>query len=155
MKDRFDYDPVTGVFRYRRKISNKSAGTVAGTIAHNGYCDISIDGQKYGAHRLAWFWMTGEWPLHEVDHRNRKQADNRWRNLRPATRLQNMANSKVKKSNRTGLKGVQYYRRGNKFCALIRKHGKRVYLGSFETAAEAHAVYMAAATDFHGSYAPQ
>ncbi len=36
--------------------------------------------------------MTGEWPVYEVDHINRKRHDNRWLNLRDIEHDANCAN---------------------------------------------------------------
>ncbi len=150
-----DYDPATGMFRWRVKRHRVKAGTVAGCLHGTGYVVISADGQIYLAHRLAWLWMTGKWPSDDIDHANLDRSDNRWSNLREATRSQNRANAPIHAHNKVRLKGV--YRAPAKldkpFRAEIRKDGKRYFLGYFKTKEEAHAAYGAAATSLHGEFA--
>lgn len=156
LKSILDYDPETGVFTWRRRSdvpkewNTKYAGTKAGSPEPvSGYERISIGDRIFKAHRLAWVWMTGDSPEHEVDHINCDRMDNRWCNLREATHSQNRANIATWGS--LGLKGVTQY--GNRFMAKITKHGKYYYLGTFDSPEEAHAAYMKAARELHGEFA--
>lgn len=89
----------------------------------------------------------------EIDHVNQDRFDNRRINLRLATRSQNMHNSNAHRNNTSGFKGVYYYRRHDRWRAVIRIPGKRITLGSFKTAEEAGAAYAAAASKLHGEFA--
>lgn len=82
------YNPITGVFTRLQRKGNFKAGSVAGTLA-NGYIQIRIDKIYYLGHRLAWLYMTGNWPTFEVDHRDMVRSNNIWTNLREATSGQN------------------------------------------------------------------
>ena len=62
---------------------------IAGSVTGVGYRQIQIDGIFYYASRLAWFYMTKEWPEFIVDHENENKEDNSWDNLREATDSQN------------------------------------------------------------------
>jgi len=78
------YDPATGVFTRQVDRGGRGgrAGAIAGTPDGLGRINISIHSVLYKAHRLAWLYMTGEWPLHPVAHLNHDLSDNRWENLR-------------------------------------------------------------------------
>jgi hypothetical protein len=54
--------------------------------------------------------MTGRHPKEEVDHRNGNSLDDRWSNLREATRYQNEANKGPYRNNASGLKGIRNHR---------------------------------------------
>jgi hypothetical protein len=95
--------------------------------------------------------MTGSWPEADIDHINRDRADNRWENLRPATRGENLRNAKTRRHSRTGVKGVAAH--GLRFAAYIRLEGKKKHLGVFDTADEAHAAYLASARENFGRFA--
>jgi hypothetical protein len=87
------YDPSTGAFTWRVAPNRRIiAGSVAGVTETNGYRRIRIDGRQYGAHRLAWLYMHGEFPPNDIDHINRTRDDNRSTNLRAVTRKENMTN---------------------------------------------------------------
>lgn len=149
------YDPATGIFTWKARPGVR-AGKQVGTVNRHGYVAGAILRKKYDLHRVAWFYMTGSWPS-EVDHRNRKKADNRWRNLREATRPQNSMNCDVVRS-KTGFKGVTMLaptRDGRiRFKAqLSRKGTTNGYLGTFDTPEEAHATYVRAAKAAYGEFA--
>jgi HNH endonuclease len=82
LRERLHYDAETGVFTRRVGSSNARAGDVAGSVHSTGYVRISIDGGKYTAHCLAWFYVHGVWPSDQIDHINRNRSDNRIANLR-------------------------------------------------------------------------
>jgi hypothetical protein len=94
--------------------------------------------------------MTGAWPPNDVDHINGVRDDNRWTNLRLATRAENLRNMKAK-TNKTGLKGV--YLNAGRYTARIRHNYTSHYLGRFDTPEEAHAAYRKAADALHGEFA--
>jgi hypothetical protein len=94
LREVLNYDQHTGVFTWRVSPSNNvRVGARAGNVDTQGYRLISVDAKLYRANRLAWLYMTGEWPLTPLDHINCVRDDERWANLRPATVRQNNANS--------------------------------------------------------------
>ncbi|WP_318761860.1 HNH endonuclease [Aminobacter niigataensis] len=149
LKELLHYDPKTGIFTSMVQRSVQPAGAIAGTVDDDGYIRISIRGGKYRAHRLAFLYMTGSFPDREVDHRDRVRTNNAWSNLRTATPSQNGANKASSSS--AGLKGVQSTK--SAFVARIKHNGVRKYLGSFQTAEQAHLAYCRAANDLHGEFA--
>jgi hypothetical protein len=104
------------------------------------------------AHRVAWLYMTGEWPSECVDHINGDKLDNRWCNLRAATHTQNNQSSFDKK-NSLGLRGVTKHFRGG-FRATIKVSGKQRSLGYFRCPAAAHFAYIVAADDLFEEFSP-
>ena len=149
------YDPETGVFSWRVVRPKCRAGDRIGTLRDDGYLQAGILGKSYLLHRLAWFYMTGRWPA-LIDHRNRKKADDRWRNLREATNGQNLTNSDLIRSN-SGFRGVFALppRKGGepRYKAHISLQDRSTHLGIFDTPEEAHAAYVRAAQAHHGEFA--
>lgn len=142
LKSLLDYNPDTGVFTWLKPDSVRvKVGDVAGGV-RKGYIQINVLGRRYPAHRLAWYFCTGEWPLNLIDHKDRNPLNNRIANLRPATQKQNAENSKDRVS-KTGKRGVIELPSG-RFSASIKSNGKRKHLGVFGTAEEAHAKYLEA-----------
>lgn len=148
-----DYDPSTGVFRWKVNYSQARRGDIAGSLNQYGYRRITIDRLKLLAHHLAWFLVKGHWPSGDVDHRNLKPDDNWIDNLRLATRSQNMGNTPVHRDNRSGFKGVWLDKRRAKYCAQICVRGVKRSLGSYDTPEAAHAAYCAAAQNSFGDFA--
>lgn len=137
--------------------SKVKVGDVAGTMMSDGYRSITINSKMHKEHRLAWLYMTGEWPSKKMDHINRNRGDNRWANLRLATYSENTANRTG--HNRYGFKGVST----NSRCVTkpyraqieVRENGRRksISLGTFKTALEAHEAYMTALKVRHPEHA--
>lgn len=149
---KFVYDPLTGQFSYRHQCGRWGripAGTPCGIRMNTGYISIPIGYKKYLAHRLAWFYMTGEWPKEQVDHLNCIRDDNRWINLREATGAINTQNERRPRSSnvRTGFLGVRPS--GRKFSSVITVGGKPKYLGTFESAELAYDAYVTAKRKYH------
>lgn len=150
------YDPDAGILSWKTDVRagrnlafvKAHAGARAGFPTSFGYRAISIDGKRTSEHRVAWLLMTGAWPEHDVDHINGKRDDNRWSNLRQATRSQNMQNLKrAHADSETGLLGVE--RKRDRFAARISIDGRRRWLGVYDTAELAHAAYLAVKRDLH------
>lgn len=152
LKQVLDYDEATGDFRWKVRTPRTNVGDVAGVISTTGYRYMSVDGAKFLAHRLAWFYVLGRWPQSQIDHINGDPADNRIANLREATNAQNGHNAKVGRRNTTGFKGVSRHRSG-RFLARITVNYHVIPLGLFGTAEEAAAAYQAAAEKHHGEFA--
>lgn len=149
------YEPETGSFTWNiQRRGKKPADGFAGSVNKiSGYRVINIDRTEYKAHRLAWLYMTGKWPVEFIDHKNGDRSDNRWCNLREATHSQNMRNRGVLPTNTSGLKGVVWHKRQKKWCAQSKLNGKNIYLGSFDCPAAAHFAYVVWADIHHGEFA--
>lgn len=139
LKSIISYDPETGMFTALVKRGKNVPGKVLGTKHSDGSMMIYINYKRYRAARLAWFYMTGTWPEHEIDHINRINSDNRWSNLREATRSENAMNHTVQPNNKTGHKNIGYHNiRGYRYYVVrIRKDGKIVYHEYFKSLEEA------------------
>lgn len=144
------YDPDTGAFTWMRNVSiGKKAGDAAGGMTAERYIAISFENRTYKAHRLAWLYMTGDWPVGDIDHINGVRSDNRWRNLRDVPRSINVQNQRrAQVHNRAGLLGVQK-RSPGRYRARIIKGGCAHDLGTFDTPEKAHAAYLAAKRRLH------
>lgn len=150
----FDYESDTGLLRWKISPSPKiKAGAIAGTKTKRGYIRVMYEQQSYMAHLLIWAIAHGEWPAHEVDHRDRVRDHNRLDNLRPASEWLNALNKSVGKSNTSGVKNVSFHRRTGKWWARIAVgNRKRKSLGLFDTVEAAAAAYRAAETIHHGQW---
>lgn len=140
-----------GVFRWRCSRGPRRPGSVAGCANGEGYIVICIDGARHYAHRLAWLYVHGEWPEGEIDHRDRRKANNKIENLRDATRSENNANRAGQRANR--LKGAVWHKKAGRWMASIQVKGRSVYLGLHDTEEAAHAAYLAAAKEHYGVFA--
>jgi hypothetical protein len=147
------YDPATGIFTRRVGTSwNAPAGSVAGCVRGDGYVLINVMNESFFGHHLAWLYMTGEWPTLFVDHRNTITSDNRWENLREASRTQNAANSGLPRHNTSGVKGVCWDRRRRKWMAKIKINQRCINIGRFESIEAATAAYTAKAKELFGDF---
>jgi hypothetical protein len=147
------YDAATGLLTWRVQRGYKAkVGSIAGHIRPNGYWNVSIDEVGYKAHRVAWFYVHKKWPEADLDHINGVRIDNRIENLREATRGLNHANRRMQANNQVGFKGVHTHANG-RFCAQIRKDGKRFHIGLFDTPELANAAYAAKAKELFGDFA--
>jgi hypothetical protein len=157
LRELLHYNLDTGVFTWlvnagSRARIGKVAGNKVKVTSGKVYWQIGIDGQAHYAHVLARLYVTGSWPLHEVDHEDGIGINNRFDNLRDATTSENQQNRKVAQStSTTGLIGVGRYNDGRKkpFRALIKTDGKRKGLGFYATAEEAHEAYLLAKRQLH------
>lgn len=131
------YNETKGEFTWiKRPNKNIHLHTRAGTKNSAGYRVISLFGKRYLEHRLAWFFVHGEMPKHEIDHINQIRDDNRISNLRQVTRSENQRN-KTRKDSRVDEVGIWWCRRRKRYIAEITLNGKKVYQKSFKDIDEA------------------
>ena len=154
LKECLYYDPITGIFIWRISNGRRAvAGSTAGTLDPIGYIRITINKKRYQSHRLAYLYVTGSFPPNDIDHINNIRDDNRFANLREATRSQNMHNSKMQKNNTSGRKGVCWQKQCKKWRALITINNKKIHLGLFNDIDLAYTAYCNAATKLHRQFA--
>lgn len=154
LKEFLHYEPLTGIFTWLKlplKAYSVKVGDIAGTKQH-GYIHIQIFGKKQYAQRLAWLYMTGNWPSKHIDHKNGIRDCNIWCNLRDCTDSQNQFNAGLSSRNKSGYKGVSWRKATNKWAAYARLYGKQHHLGLFATAEQASDVRQAFAKLHHGEF---
>lgn len=145
------YDPVAGQFTRLVRTANKhqvGEPVGLGTIT-KGYHFARLGPNVYALHRLAWLYVHGAWPTHEIDHINGDRADNRIANLRVVSRAQNSQNQRAAHSRNlsSGLLGVGRHK--NRWAARILFNGCRKRLGMYDTPEQAHAAYLEAKRRLH------
>jgi len=156
------YDPDTGVFtwkarncidgnsRHIKMWNTRYAGSIANSKEFKGYLILSIMGTSYKQHRLAFLYMTGRFPIDQIDHINGIKHDNRISNLREATNSENIQNQiRARSDSKTGILGVSWHKRLKKFAARININGTLKHLGYFNTPEAAQSVYIQAKKEYH------
>lgn len=149
LKELLHYCPDTGVFTHIKARSGIKTGAVAGCKRADGYVTVSVLGRPYRAHRLAWLYINGEFPGNDIDHINRVRSDNRFCNLRLATRAENLQNLSHRKDNRSGVVGVSWCNQKQKWLAQIWASRKCINLGFFSQKTDAESARKAAEKKFH------
>lgn len=148
LRELLNYDPETGIFTWRRSRHGVFAGAVAGAPGRQGYILFQLEGLTRQAHRLAWLYVYGKWPEHNIDHINGTRHDNRIANLRDVPQAINAQNQrKAMSNNKSGLLGVS--KNGRYWAATIRIGGKTFHLGVHRKPEDAHAVYLTAKRLIH------
>lgn len=105
LKELLHYGPNSGLFMWRvDRRGTAKAGQWAGRTNSKGYVEISVDGKRYKAHRLAWLYTHGVWPKGQIDHKDRDRAGNWIDNLRDVTQSVNLKNTGAQKNNTSGVK---------------------------------------------------
>jgi hypothetical protein len=151
LRELFDYDPETGAFIRLVHRGGEHPGAVAGSIDdYNGYIRIGVDGVNYKAHRLAWLYVTGEWPNDVLDHINLDRSDNRFGNLRLATVAENNQHVHAPRSDsKSRRRGVTWFPSRGVWRATINVNGRQRHLGYFHDLEEASGAYEAAKAALH------
>lgn len=153
LRETLSYDKDTGLFTWvKPQRRTDRLGQTAGFDV-NGYVGICIGLKKYMAHRLAWLYVTGEWPSDEIDHRNRVRSDNRFDNLRSATHHKNTFNQSLRK-NISGVTGVAWDAVNEKWRAHISPNGKMISLGRHIELSDAVSARRLAEAKYFGEFAP-
>jgi hypothetical protein len=144
-----NYDLLTGIFTWKtHKYRHDLIGKKAGSPTNTGYWAISIDNKKRLAHRLAWLYVTGEWPIEHIDHKDGNKQNNSFANLRAVSRFENLQNMREPtKANKSNFLGVSAHQ--GKWRAQICVNGKRIRKSGFDTPKEAHEMYLTLKRIYH------
>ena len=139
LREFFDYDPLTGLLRWKKPQRGRTLGKVAGTRHQNGYVQLSFKGHKYFAHRICWAIYHNEQltPDVEIDHIFGIRNDNRISELRKATRQDQGYNQKTQSNSTSGHRGVSWTKERQRWTAQIGVNNKILRLGKFKTKEEA------------------
>lgn len=147
------YNPERGTFHWKKDGRHRRAGDRAGSFGKEGYYQVKIQYRNYRAGRLAWFYMTGKWPKDQIDHINGVKDDDRWCNLREATRYQNSWNRKSYKGKELPYKGVWTSPYTGEYWVSLMVNGKSIKRGPFRDPQIAHEAYKVLAVEHHGEFA--
>lgn len=132
LKELFIYDEVAGIFTRKVDRGPCRVGDIVGVLHHSGYLSTEIIGKNYFIHRLVWLYMTGKFPLKVIDHIDRDKLNNRFSNLRDVSQSENVANTKLKSNNTSGIIGVRFYKPRGNWVATITVNKVRKHLGYFK-----------------------
>lgn len=145
------YEPLTGMFIWRYKEacpSFKRGGRISNCVEKDGYIQIRISGKSFKAHRLAFLYITGEWPKEQVDHINGIRRDNRWCNIRECTPRENMFNMRACVDGK--IKGIR--KKNKSYEVTLRINGIPTYLGSYKNLEDAVKTIRAAREKYHKDF---
>lgn len=133
-----------------QKIAAKQyVGDNVGYLNANGYVYTKIQRKGYKVHRLAWLYMTGEWPEHEIDHKDRNRSNNRWGNLRQVTHKQNAENRSPRHDSSSGFTGVLWSNREQAWRTIITVDGRKRNIGTNRSLLDAVALRIRASRKYH------
>lgn len=149
-----EYAPCTGKLTWKVSLNSRSkAGAEAGYVGSNGYSRLKIDGVHYLAHRVAWLIHYGHWPSGQLDHIDNNRNNNAISNLRECTNAQNQHNQPLRRSNRSGIKGVSWCSTKGKWHVQARSGGKIHQGGYFANLEDAGLAATALRNELHGEFA--
>lgn len=132
--------------------AGRRAGERAGGLNSKGYRQICFKGRFYVEHRLI-FWMHHGFLPRCIDHIDGQKENNRIENLRASSLSQNQHNSRISKNNTSGIKGVSWDKRSQKWVVQIKVNGKKANVGYFPGLEEAKEAARSVREKIHGEFA--
>lgn len=167
-----EYDPGTGNLTWKKRLGSSQstqnfnaqyAGKIAGGLGSkrpdgtNQYLIVGFrmvgKQQQFGAHRVIFKMVTGIEPPPLLDHLDGDEFNNKWSNIRHATNGQNIQNSKIRKDNKSGVKGVSWNSRAKRWTAQINCDKRKYHLGRFTSIEAARIAIDKKRTFLHGEFA--
>jgi hypothetical protein len=148
LRETLHYDPETGVFTRKVRLAQRhQVGDRADFVVKGGglagYYRVGLFSKRYLAHRLAWLYVHGEWPKHDIDHINGNPGDNRIANLRDVPNEINRQNMRAAcKGNSSGYLGVYWNKENRNWVARIQVNRKGIHIGCFSDPYIAHLAYL-------------
>lgn len=124
-------------------------GSKAGSSMPNGYKNISINKKFYYLHRIIFLYHHGYFP-EEVDHI--KGKSNKIENLRAANRCNQSCNTKLRKDNKSGIKGVYWNKRDKKWAVQLHFDNVKKYFGSYFDINVARFISETMRHKYHGKF---
>ena len=155
LKSRLTYCPDTGLLVWISHPIRKYRGSIAGGVNSQGYIWFELDGVKYRAHNIIWLYMTGTWPPegYIVDHKDTIKHNNKWDNLRLATRSQNECNKGLNSNNTSGIKGVCWVTSKQLWRVSIKLNGVTHFGGYYNSIQEASIAVQSLRATLHKEFA--
>ena len=142
-----------GRLYWRDGLDNQiNAGDEAGSLNGQGYVMVSLKRKRYPVHRLVWI-MHGNEPSETIDHINGNRSDNRIENLRAATNAENVCNSKLRKDNSSGIKGVSWRPQSRKWSGKVAHKNKQYHVGYFDNIQDCENAVKKMRDSLHGEFA--
>ena len=161
LRECFSYNPESGVLiwlprpqihfstvRVCKTWHSRFCGKEAGVLNQNGYIEVGIQGGLMKAHRIAWAMSYGHYPKGDIDHINGIRNDNRLLNLRDVDRKNNCRNSAIHRNNISGISGVYWHVRDNRWVASINFEGVQKHLGYFPALIDAASARKSAEIEY-------
>lgn len=127
-------------------------GSKAGTTHANGYKSVKIKNVMIKQHRIIFVMFHKKIPFY-VDHIDGNPSNNRIENLREATAIENLRNSRKQLRNTSGTKGVFWHKRKQKWIASCSVNGKLHHIGYFEDKEKAKDAIQSFRKIHHGEFA--
>jgi len=121
------------------KVSNTNRvkiGDSVGGALNRGYLHVRYKNIHYSVHRIIWLMYYKEWPK-QIDHINHNKSDNHITNLRDVSQAENTRNASLSKANTSGLTGVCWAPKNNRWRAYINDLGKQIHLGLYKNISDA------------------
>ena len=135
------------------KFNNRFAGKEAlCEIRNDGYLGGRVNGERLLAHRVVWYFETGNWPNKQIDHIDGNPKNNKFENLREASNAENSRNSKSRKGS-SKYKGIYWRSDKSLWRVQLMIDGKRKEIGHFKDEKEAARAYNLAAIEHFGEFA--
>jgi hypothetical protein len=148
LKNLLHYDEGTGIFTRIVTTNSRSLAGEEIKTSKSHYSEYQFNGKRARLHRLAWFYVYGEWPKNHIDHIDGDKSNNSIRNLRDVTVDINIQNVKgAYRSNKSGFLGVTLHQ--GRWRAVITIKGKNIHIGYYETPILAHEAYVFAKRKGH------
>lgn len=153
IKNYLSYDENTGIVVWKKTLSNRAiSGSRAGCIQKGRkriYRVIRINKILYLEHRICWLLFFNEWPKDEIDHIDQDPTNNKILNLRVVNTQQNSTNRPIQSNNTSGIRGVSWNKKTNKWISQIETNSINKYLGSFDSIEDAAISYANAKNKLH------